>query len=44
MARAAAARLTEDELASLADNLERMEAAYDDYDRFRAFDPASTRS
>ena len=40
MARAAAARLTEDELASLADNLEQMETAYDDYDRFRAFDLA----
>ena len=38
MAQAAAARLTEDEFASLADNLEQMEAAYDNYDRFRAFD------
>ena len=40
MARAAATRLTEDELASLADNLEQMAAAYDDYERFRAFDLA----
>ncbi len=40
MARAAAARITEDELASLADNLEQMEGSYDDYDRFRAFDLA----
>ena len=38
MACAAATRLTDDELASLADNLERMEAAYDDYERFRALD------
>ena len=40
MARAAATRLTEDELAALAENLERMEASYDDYERFRAFDLA----
>ena len=40
MARAAATRLTEDELAALAENIERMEATYDDYDRFRAFDHA----
>ena len=40
MARAAATRLTDDELASLAENLERMEAAYDDYERFRALDLA----
>ena len=40
MARAAAARLTEDELALLAENLEQMATAYDDYDRFRAFDLA----
>ena len=38
MARAAAARLTEDELAALAENIERMKATYDDYDRFRALD------
>jgi len=38
MARAAASRLTKDELASLAENLEQMATAYDDYDRFRAFD------
>jgi DNA-binding FadR family transcriptional regulator len=40
MARAAAARLTEGELAALAENIERMKAAYDDYDRFRALDNA----
>ena len=40
MARAAAARLTEDELAALAENIEQMEATYDDYERFRAFDHA----
>ena len=38
MARVAATRLTEDELAALAENIERMEATYDDYDRFRALD------
>ncbi len=37
MARAAARRLTE-ELAELAENLERMESSYDDYERFRAYD------
>ena len=40
MARAAATRLTEDELAALAENIEQMEATYDDYDRFRALDNA----
>jgi DNA-binding FadR family transcriptional regulator len=38
MARAAATRLTARELAALADNLDRMEASYDDYDHFRACD------
>ena len=38
MAKAAAGRLTQDELADLADNLERMNEAYDDYERFRSFD------
>src|SRR4051794_24330402 len=38
MARAAAARLTADELAALAENIDQMQTAYDDYDRFRAFD------
>jgi DNA-binding FadR family transcriptional regulator len=40
MAQAAAARLTPDDLAALAENIERMKAAYDDYDRFRALDNA----
>ena len=40
MARVAATRLTDDELATLAENIERMEATYDDYDRFRALDNA----
>jgi DNA-binding FadR family transcriptional regulator len=40
MARAAAARLTEDELGALAENIEQMEATYGDYDRFRALDNA----
>ena len=40
MARAAAGRLAEDELALLAENLVQMATAYDDYDRFRAFDLA----
>ena len=40
MARAAAPRLTDDELAALAENIEQMEASYDDYERFRAFDLA----
>ena len=38
MARAAARRLTEEELAGLAENLEQMESSYDDYERFRAYD------
>ena len=38
MARAAAARLTDEELAALVANLEQMEASYDDYARFRDFD------
>ena len=38
MARTAAARLTDDELAALAANIEQMEASYDDYERFRDFD------
>jgi DNA-binding FadR family transcriptional regulator len=38
MAQAAASRLTEEQLAELAENIERMKAAYDDYDRFRALD------
>ena len=38
MARAAAARLTDAELAALAENIERMKATYDDYERFRALD------
>jgi DNA-binding FadR family transcriptional regulator len=38
MARAAATRLTDDELAALARNLEQMETAYGDYQRFRDFD------
>ena len=44
MASAAAERLTEDDLAALAESLERMEAAYDDYARFQAFDRSFTRS
>ena len=40
MAKAAAGRLTTDELAALAENLERMNDAYDDYERFRSFDLA----
>ncbi len=40
MAKAAAGRLTEDELGALAENLEQMAGAYDDYERFRAFDLA----
>src|SRR6476646_5497617 len=35
MARAAAVRLTEAELATLGENIERMKATYDDYERFR---------
>jgi DNA-binding FadR family transcriptional regulator len=38
MAHAAATRLTNDELAALAANLEQMEASYDDYESFRDFD------
>lgn len=38
MARAAASRLTEDDLAELAANIEAMETSYDDYERFRGFD------
>ena len=38
MARAAAARLSDDELAALAENLEQMEGSYDDYERFRGYD------
>ena len=38
MARAAASRLTDDELAALAENLEQMEGSYDDYERFRGYD------
>src|SRR3954469_2356668 len=34
MARAAAGRLTEDELAALAENLEQMNGSYEDYERF----------
>ena len=33
-------RLTDEELAALAENIEQMEASYDDYERFRAFDLA----
>jgi DNA-binding FadR family transcriptional regulator len=40
MARAAAARLTEGDLAVLAENIERMRTSYDDYERFRALDNA----
>jgi DNA-binding FadR family transcriptional regulator len=40
MAQAAAGRLTTDELAELAENLERMGESYDDYERFRSFDLA----
>ena len=38
MARAAAARLTDEDLAALEANLAQMEASYDDYERFRVFD------
>jgi DNA-binding FadR family transcriptional regulator len=38
MARAAARRVTDDDLAALAQNIEEMEASYDDYERFRSFD------
>jgi DNA-binding FadR family transcriptional regulator len=40
MACAAASRLSDDELTALAENLEQMEASFDDYERFRAFDLA----
>jgi DNA-binding FadR family transcriptional regulator len=40
MARAAATRLSEDELALLADNVERMTNSIEAYDEFRAFDLA----
>ena len=40
MARAAAARLTEDELAELAENVEQMASSIEDYERFRSFDLA----
>ena len=40
MARAAAPRMTDAELAALAESIERMEAAYEDYELFRAADQA----
>jgi DNA-binding FadR family transcriptional regulator len=40
MAQAAALRLTEGDLAALAENIESMKAAYDDYARFRDLDNA----
>jgi DNA-binding FadR family transcriptional regulator len=40
MARAAAKRLTDGDLAALSENLELMRGAYDDYERFRAYDLA----
>jgi GntR family transcriptional regulator, galactonate operon transcriptional repressor len=40
MARAAAPRLTDGDLAALAENIERMKATYDDYGRFRELDNA----
>jgi DNA-binding FadR family transcriptional regulator len=40
MARAAASRLTDDDLAALETNLAQMEGSYDDYERFRDFDLA----
>jgi DNA-binding FadR family transcriptional regulator len=40
MASAAATRLTPDDLAALAANLEQMEGSYDDYERFRGHDLA----
>jgi DNA-binding FadR family transcriptional regulator len=40
MARAAATRLREDDLAALAETIERMKTSYDDYERFRALDNA----
>jgi DNA-binding FadR family transcriptional regulator len=38
MARAAATRLTDADIAALEENLEQMQTAYDDYGRFRDFD------
>lgn len=38
MALAAASRLSENDFAALAENLERTKTAFDDYDRFREFD------
>ena len=38
MARAAALRLTDEELAALSQNLEQMEGSYGDYERFREYD------
>jgi len=38
MARAAAKRLSDEDLAALAENLEQMEGSYDDYERFRGYD------
>jgi len=40
MARAAASRLTDEDLAALETNLAQMEGSYDDYERFRDFDLA----
>jgi GntR family galactonate operon transcriptional repressor len=40
MASAAAAQLTDEELAALEENVRQMEASYHDYERFRAFDLA----
>jgi DNA-binding FadR family transcriptional regulator len=40
MARVAAARLTDEELAALSASLDQMEASYDDCERFRGFDLA----
>ena len=40
MARAAATRLTDEDLAALETNLVQMEGSYDDYERFRDFDLA----
>ena len=40
MARAAATRLSEDELTVLAENVERMSTAIGDYEQFRSFDLA----
>lgn len=40
MARAGASRLTVADLAALAENVEQMEASYDDFERYRAFDLA----